>query len=122
MAGLVLILFALVEKTQRIMKSILSQVPVLFFCILCNNLYLTASSHTGCEYVMVAGNNDSLYESFSKPNVFMDDPPDVQMFSSGQVRIFCPGRRFVTCIHLPDFNTITKQHYFPDRAIPPPIC
>lgn len=122
MAGLVLILFGLVMATQRKMKSILYRIPVLVFCIVCSNWQVFANSPGNCDVLMITGNNDIFHEGFANLKIFMEDPPDLQMFSSSHIRIFSPGRRFECNIHLPDFNRIPKRYYFPYRAIPPPVC
>jgi len=104
------------------MKSILSHIPVLVFCMLCSNWQVFANSPGDCDLLMVAGNNDSIHEGILKPKIITDDPPDVQILSCHPVWILFPMRRFECNIHLPDFKWIPKPHYFPYRAIPPPVC
>jgi hypothetical protein len=104
------------------MKSILSHIPVLVFCMLCINWQVFVSSPGDGDFLMVAGNNDSIHEGFVKPKIIRDDSPDTQMLSCRPVRILSPMRRFECNIHLPDFKWIPKPHFIPYLAIPPPVC
>jgi hypothetical protein len=104
------------------MKSVLVQISVLVFCIFCSNWQIAEISPGNCESVIIAGNNDSFHNGSLKPNVPIDDTPDSPMFACSQLQIFNPGRNALYIIHLLNFVAIPRQHYFPDRAMPPPAC
>jgi hypothetical protein len=104
------------------MKTILVHIPVLFFCILCSDWQIGEISPGGCESACIASNYDSFHNGSSKPGVPIDDTPDSQMFSSSQSQILNPERYALCILHLQNFNGITRRYYFPDLAIPPPVC